>query len=178
MKINVGSKNPVKIEAVKEAFNLFFKDVNVKGFYVTSRVSPQPKNLEEITLGAKNRAINCFNKCDYGVGLEAGIFEMNNSITGYIDVNCCVIYNGKRVVGVGLSPGFEYPFYVINKIFRDGLEVGEIFDELMGDENIKQKQGAVGILSHNKYSRKDFIKAGIIMALFPLLNKKLYGREI
>ena len=177
MKINIGSKNPVKIKAVKEIFEMYFKNLNVKGIEVSSNVSPQPKSLEEITTGARNRAISCFNKCKYSVGLEAGIFKMPNSITGYIDVNCCVIYNGKRVVGLGLSPGFEYPPFVINKIFQSNLEVGEIFDEMTKSKNVKQKQGAVGILSHGKYPRKEFVKASIMMALFPILNKEDYNKK-
>ena len=177
MRVNIGSKNPVKIEAVKEAFSLFFKDVKVDGFNVGSGVEPQPKSLEEITLGAKNRAINCFNGCEYGVGLEAGIFPLNNSLTGYMDVCCCMIYDGTKIVGIGFSPGFEHPQYVTKRILREGLEVGQIFDEMVGEDNVKQKQGAVGILAHDKYSRKDFIKAGIIMALLPILNKELYDRK-
>lgn len=176
MRINVGSKNPVKIEAVREAFSLYFDNVNIKSFSVNSGVSTQPKSFEEIIQGARNRAINCFNNCDYGVGIETGIFSINN-LTRYLDVGCCAIYDGKKVVGIGLSPGFEYPQFIIERIFQEGLEVGQIFDEIFKGKNINQKQGAVGILAHNKYSRKDFIKDGVIMALFPLLNKELYDRE-
>src|SRR3989338_6303639 len=176
MKINVGSKNPVKIEAVREAFNLFsdfFGNVEVEGFEVSSGVDNQPKSLDEIIKGAKNRAVNCFNNCSYGVGLEAGIFPVSNSLTGFMDVCVCVIYDGKKVVCIGSSPGFEYPRIITNRIVQYGKEVGEIFDELVGQKKIKQKQGAVGVLAHNKYTRKDFIREGIIMALFPILNKEL-----
>ncbi len=177
MKINIGSKNPVKIEAVKEAFSLFFDNVNVEGFSVNSGVSPQPKSLNEMLKGAKNRAINCFNNCDYGIGLESGIFPVEGSLTNYLNVCCCAIYDGKEIVGVGLSPGFEYPKFVIKRIFQEELETGKIFDGLLNEENLNQKQGIVGVLAHNKYSRKDFTKAGIIMALYPLLNKELYDGE-
>ena len=177
MKINIGSKNPVKVEAVKEAFNLFFDDVDVEGFSVNSGISPQPKTLNEIIQGAKNRAINCFNNCDYGIGLESGIFPVEGSLTNYLNVCCCAIYNGEKIVGIGFSPGFEYPQFVIKRILQEGSETGQIFDEILNEENLKQKQGIVGVLAHNKYSRKDFTIAGVIMALYPLLNKELYDRK-
>lgn len=176
MKINIGSKNPVKIEAVRDAFSLFFDNINVKSFSVSSGVDSQPKSLEEIIQGARNRAINCFNNCDYAVGIEAGIFPINN-LTKYLDVCCCAIYDGKRIVGLGFGPGFEYPQFIVKRILQEGLEVGQIFDKIFKGKNINRKQGAVGILAHNKYSRKDFIRDGVIMALFPLLNKELYARE-
>jgi len=177
MKINVGSKNPVKIEAVREVFSLFFGNANVEGFSVNSGVSSQPKTLNEIMQGAKNRAINCFNNCKYGLGLESGIFPVEGSLTNYLNICCCAIYNGGKIVGIGTSPGFEYPEFVIKRILQEELETGPIFDELLNEENINQKQGIVGALARNKYSRKDFTKAGVIMALYPLLNKKLYDRK-
>ncbi len=177
MKINIGSKNPVKIEAVREAFSLFFDNVNIEGFSVNSGVSSQPKSSDEIIQGARNRAINCFNNCDYGIGLESGIFPVNGSLTNYFNVCCCAIYSGKKIVGIGFSPGFEYPQFVIKKILQEQLETGKIFDELLNEENLNQKQGIVGVLAHNKYSRKDFTRAGVIMALYPLLNKELYDRK-
>ena len=177
MKIDIGSKNPVKIEAVKEAFSLFFDNVNVEGFSVNSGVSSQPKTLNEVIQGAKNRAINCFNNCDYGIGLESGIFPVEGSLTNYLNVCCCAIYNGKKIVGIGFSPGFEYPQFVIKRILQEESETGQIFDEILNEKNIKQKQGIVGALAHNKYSRKDFTIAGVIMALCPLLNKELYDRK-
>lgn len=177
MKINIGSKNPVKIESVREAFGLFFDNVNVEGFSVNSGVSSQPKTLNEIIQGAKNRAINCFNNCDYGIGLESGIFPVEGSLTNYLNVCCCAIYNGEKIVGIGFSPGFEYPQFVIKRILQEGSETGQIFDEILNEENIKQKQGIVGALAHNKYSRKDFTIAGVIMALYPLLNKELYDKK-
>ena len=42
MKILVGSQNPVKIEATKEAFLKYFEKVEVMGIEVDSKVSSQP----------------------------------------------------------------------------------------------------------------------------------------
>ena len=174
MKINIGSKNPIKIEAAREAFQNYFNDLEIKGIDVDSGVSAQPKTLDEITIGAKNRAINSFHNCKYSVGLEAGIYKVPNTLSGYCDSCCCMIYDGENVIGVGFSPAFEYPKQVIDKIFNEGMEVGEIFDNIIKESNNKQKSGAVGILSKRIFSRKEFIRASVIMALFPLINDELY----
>ncbi len=55
MKILVGSKNPVKLNAVKEAFSLYFENIEIVSISVPSNVSDQPIN-EETYEGAKNRA--------------------------------------------------------------------------------------------------------------------------
>jgi len=47
MKVLVGSKNPVKIEATKEAFKKYFDDIEVD-----SKVSKQPIGIETF-VGAK-----------------------------------------------------------------------------------------------------------------------------
>jgi len=176
MKINVGSKNPVKIEAVKEAFSLYFNDLIVKGFKVDSKVIPQPKKLEEITKGAINRSIGCFNDCNYSVGIESGIFPVNEALTNYMNISCSVIYDGKRIVGIGLSPGFEYPNFVIEEIFGKKREVAKIFDEKFKTLNIGKEGGAISILSNGKYLRKELHRVGTIMALLPIINKELYKK--
>ena len=51
----VGSKNPVKIDAVREAFAFYFDSVILQGISVESYVSDQPIN-EETFIGAENRA--------------------------------------------------------------------------------------------------------------------------
>ena len=41
VKVLVGSRNPVKLEAAKKAFSIFFNEVEVAGIAVDSKVSSQ-----------------------------------------------------------------------------------------------------------------------------------------
>jgi len=43
IKVIVGSKNPVKINSVKEVFSKYFKGLEVEGKEIDSQVSGQPK---------------------------------------------------------------------------------------------------------------------------------------
>ncbi len=69
MIVNVGSKNPVKIGAVKSGLSLFdfFKGAEVRGVEVPvppSRIPEQPIEMGEIYAGALFRARNAFVGCD------------------------------------------------------------------------------------------------------------------
>jgi len=177
MEINVGLINPVKVEAVRRVFNLFFDNVNIKGVKINSEADAQSKNLKEIMNGARDRAINCFHECKCGVGLESGIFPMVGSLSGYLNTSGCAIYDGSEILGVGLSPAFEYPKSIINKILQKKFEVNQIAAEIFACENIGQKQGAIGVLTRNQCPRTNYSKAAVMMALFPILNKKIYNQK-
>ncbi len=93
MTVFVGSDNPVKINAVRQALRVKFPDVKIIGTAVESEVSEQPFTDEETREGAYNRARNVLalghqlielgevetdeNEVILGVGLEGGVFEKN-----------------------------------------------------------------------------------------------------
>ena len=93
-----------------------------------------------------------------------------------MNISCSVIYDGKRIVGIGLSPGFEYPNFVIEEIFGEKREVAKIFDREFNRQNIGKTGGAISILSKGKYFRKELHKSATIMALLPIINKELYKK--
>jgi inosine/xanthosine triphosphatase len=80
MKIAVGSENPTKIEAVKNAFTIVWPEESwdVTGHNVGSDISDQPMSDEESIQGAKNRARKALEltKADFGVGLEGGLQQI------------------------------------------------------------------------------------------------------
>lgn len=176
MIVNVGSQNKAKIRAVKSALSRYFNDLKINGITVDSGVHHQPKTINEIVKGAKNRAVSAFtSKCDLSIGIESGIFEFPESNSGYMDTSCTVIFDGKDVF-VGSSPCFEYPKKVIDKILNENKEVAEIFRELKwGDEDLRSSKGAVGFLTKGIITREKYTEASIIMALVKLLNKELYN---
>ena len=57
MKILIGTKNPGKIQGAKQAFDNYFKDIEVTGIPVSSDVSDEPVDLD-IYNGARNRVNN------------------------------------------------------------------------------------------------------------------------
>ncbi len=176
IKVLVGSKNPVKIEATKEAFSRYFGDVKVVGISVDSKVSKQP--IEEETFqGAKNRALELRAldkkdglKSDFFVGIEGGIGKMFSKWFSFGSM-CVVDKNGR--VGFGTSSHFELPDHIVEELLN-GKELGEISDRLTREKNAKQKGGAIGFLTRGLIDRKNLYLPGLIMALVPFVNEDLY----
>ncbi len=171
MRVVVGSTNPTKVEGVKLAFQTFFKDVEVVAKDVKSGVSSQPINGEVIE-GAINRALNAYGECDFSVGVEAGLFKVDKTITGYMDFQVAVIYDGSKY-SIGFGPGFEFPPFVVERALK-GEEVGKVMSEFTGVKDIGRKIGAIHYLTKGVISRVDLTRIAVTMALIPWLNENLY----
>jgi inosine/xanthosine triphosphatase len=176
IKILVGSKNPVKIEATRDAFSKYFPDVRVDGFDVKSRVSAQPF-AEETFAGAENRALELQTidqeqglGSDFFVGIEGGVTRLYSKSFA-LGVSCVIDLQERSAYGV--SPCFELPESISRQI-DSGKELGQIMEELSGHENIRQKEGAIGFFTHGVMDRKTLYIQSLVVALVPLLNKDLY----
>lgn len=80
---------------------------------------------------------------------------------------------GKR--GYGTTPFFELPLVVSKELLKGkGIELGDVMDNLIGEKNTTQKQGAVGYFTKGVMDRKEYYVAGLTVALIPFLNERLY----
>lgn len=177
MKINIGSKNKAKIEALKEILKEYpdFLAAEVSEKDVNSQVSHQPKSLEEVISGATNRAKNVFKDCDYSFGIESGLMKVKEAKTGYMDLTCCAIFDGTRTY-LGLSSAFEFPPLVVKYIFEKGENASVAFRELgfTKSDYIGKEEGIIGVLTNNRLTRKGLAKESIRAAILQIENKKLY----
>ena len=172
MKVVVGTKNPAKVKGVERAFKKFFEEVEVLAKAVSSGVSQQPFD-DETVVGAINRAKNSYSdEFDFSVGIEAGLFRVKNSLTGFVDFQVACIYNGEKFT-LGFGPGFEYPKRVIDEVLK-GREVGDVMDEISGVKNLGEKMGAIGFLTKKRVERSDLTEIAVTMALIPWINTELY----
>ena len=177
MRINIGSKNQIKVDAVKEVIKDydFLSKAEIFPLEVSSEVYKQPKSLKETIEGAMKRAKNAFKDCDYSFGIESGLMKVPNTKTGYMDVSVCVIYDGKEF-HIGLSSSFEYPTEVTKLVFSEELDIDEAMYKLNLTENkrIGRSEGVIGFLTKGRLTRKDYTKQAIITALIHLENPELY----
>jgi len=179
LKIMVGSKNPVKTESVKIAFEKFFNKCEVIGINVNSGVPDQPIGKDTF-IGAKNRclALADFEKqnnqnADFFVGIEGGIAQIYDIWFSFGSV-CVMDKSGS--VGYGTSPLFQLPDFVIERL-KLGEELGTVIDTLFDETNSKQNLGAVGHLTGGVMNRTELYTSGIITALIPLINKPLFEKS-
>ena len=172
MKILVASKNPVKIEAAREAFSSYFENVVVEGVSVKSGVSDQPFDWDTFK-GAKNRALSLREKtADYYVGMEGGAAKIQGQ---YFTFGVFCIIDKSGFESFGSSPLLPLPKWVFSEL-RSGKELGTVMDEIMGDTNTKQKGGAPAFFTNGVVDRKSFYIQGLQLALSPFLKKDLYEK--
>lgn len=174
--VAVGSENPVKVEAVRAALlRLYPEGAEVRGFAVETGVPEQP--FEEATWeGARTRArkaLAAWPEADFGIGVEAGLFQVP-ATGGLLDVQACVVLDRAGRLTYGQGPGFAYPAAAQDEL-RKGASVGEVLAELSGVPDIGRKMGAVGWLSRGHLTRTALTEPAVLMAFLPRLRPDLYG---
>src|SRR3989338_2456718 len=172
MKISIGSKNPVKIAAVKDGLAETFPGAEFLPIEVNSSVSAQPIGDEETSKGAINRAKEALKAtgADFGVGLEGGVKETEHGMMG--TVWCAIVdKNGKISLGGGLH--YHVPDFAADKI-RKGVELGKAMDELTKRKNTKHQEGAIGIVTKGVIDRKKAYESIVRLAVAKHVSHELY----
>ncbi len=179
MKILVGSKNPVKIASVKEAFANYFDNLEVVGIEVESGIPVQPVN-DETFVGAQNRVMKLKDlndkqnlSSDFFVGIEGGIVKQFDK---WFAFGCMCISDKEGRIGFGTSPHFELPDYVVEKLL-EGTELGDVMDEIQNQQNTKQKHGAIGYFTNGVMNRKELYIEGLKVAIIPFLHKEMFFKS-
>lgn len=201
MLISIGSRSVPKIIAITRAFSYYpelWMDTESSIEYVImpkevrkednigdgnkidnfSNVSQNPLTLKETIEGAKNRAKNAYEytknergNCAFGVGIEAGMFSVEEVETKYMDSSICAIFDGEKYY-VGFSPSFEYPQKVVDRVLL-GEELGIMTDVFGG--TAKGRRGAIGALTKDRVLRDELEEYAVIMALNKITNKEMYN---
>jgi inosine/xanthosine triphosphatase len=167
----ITSLNPAKISAVEQAFSECFPDQAFEflGVKVNSDVPEQPMNDLETRQGACNRIANArreYPDADYYVGLEAGI-------EGKFTYAWMIIENKMKQRGESRSASLILPPTVLAQL-NGNNELGDVMDEVFNTSNIKQKGGAIGLLTQQRLTRGSVYQQALILALIPFLNPELY----
>lgn len=170
----MASKNPVKMDAVKEGLTVFLDEtIEVIGVSVGSGVSDQPMSDLETLQGAESRVKNTqiqFPDYDFYVGIEGGVEE---SVSGLMAFAWIVISNGVTT-GKARTAGFFLPPEVA-RLVHQGMELGDADDVVFRKSNSKQQNGAVGLLTNDVITRKSLYLPAVQMAFIPFLNPELYS---
>ena len=83
--------------------------------------------------------------------------------SGYANVGCCVLYDGRRF-GVGLTPGFELSSGAARAL-RDGATLGDV---------VKGETGAIGHLTDGVLTRESCAAQAVMRACTRLLHPEWY----
>ena len=172
MKVVVASLNPVKVEAVKEAFRVQFPGIETEliPLSVSSGVRDQPMSDDETRRGAVNRVAGAkavHPDADFWVGLEGGLDFFDDRLMAFAWM---VIAASDDRVSETRSVTLPLPPEV-QALVSDGLELGEANDRVFSTLNSKQGGGAFGLLTDGLMTREGIYTQTLILALIPFAHE-------
>ena len=172
--VAVGSRNPVKVAAVRAVLARVAPEADVQGIAVASTVPDQPVGDDETIRGAvaRARAAREATGAELGVGLEGGVVVNANGSMRTCAWAAVVGRDGRE--GVGGSLAMPLPTPVAALIREDGLELGAAMDQLTGAHGTKHGKGAVGILTAGLVDRQQAYEVILAYALAPWLTTQMW----
>lgn len=178
MNILLGSKNPSKIKAVKDAFDtLKISNVNVISVDAKSNVPSKPIGFE-ILRGCENRnkdvkqyATSNSIEYDYICSIEGGFAIDENGLPFVVTYVIIENATGKRSTGKSLGIRLNREMY---RFIRENGSLNSIIGEISQNKNNKQTQGIMGFLTNGLLDRAKVDKDAVISALIPLVFADKY----
>ena len=171
----IGSKNPVKIQAIKNTLTLYFPEhyIIAEGINAPSLVSDQPMTADETREGAVNRVGFCKNnhQADFYAAFEGGVEKTEYGCFTFAYV---VIESNKQSISRSASLPLPYSVY---SALEKGEELGDVMDKMFNEDNVKQKCGAIGLLTQQLASRASSYEQAAIMCMAPLINDNLFKKR-
>ena len=178
LRIAVGSKNPVKLAAVRQAFFRAFPDrpLVCVGHDVPSGVSDQPWGHDETRKGAFGRqsgALRAETGADYAVGIEGGVVDVFDGLRSVAYV--AIRRSRDSWESVEHTASFKLPPRV-ERLLRGQepghgkLELGAACDLVFNETNSKQRGGTVGAVTRGLLDRTAYYEHAIVCALAPFLH--------
>lgn len=169
LRVAVGTQNPVKVQAVRDAISEVWPTADCFGCRVESGVSAQPRSEDEAIKGATNRATASCERfdADLGIGLEG--YTVDTSHGMFLSAWIAIVRQDDLSlpsvpVGLGSSGRLLVPEVLAERI-RNGDELGPLMDQVTSQQHTKQKQGAVGILTNGLIDRQEALRIGVLCAL-------------
>lgn len=196
--VRVGTENPAKLDAVRDALGRFVEDETklvLVSAGVASGVAEQPIGFDEIVRGARNRARAAFGlgDCVLAVGLEDGLVRLTDAPEAgstpagadtFYNVGCAWMTDGSRE-GHGFSSAFAYPPGCLEPAVRDRAPIGALFDEIWrshrtgghgpaNDLASGRQGGNIGLLTQSGLDRSSYGAQAVVCAMIRFLHTDLY----
>jgi non-canonical (house-cleaning) NTP pyrophosphatase len=176
-------------------------DCEVVGIEVPSGVRHTPLSREDLMTGARQRAEALLDVArtenkpwKYFVGLEGGIdIIAGPDVMPSLDVipevdivreagkrwvfleNWAYVTDGTSLGSFGQSGAVLLPDSLAKTVVDDGVELSEAIDAFAGRHNIRDAEGAWGILTHGLITRQEGFRVAVVNAFAPFFNHRVYA---
>ena len=186
--VAVGSVRKPKLGAVSEALDAYKDAFGVRvefeivGVQVPSGVSHTPVSRSETMQGARQRADTLRRIAQerrepwqYFVGLEGGldVLALDGARQVFLQ-NWAYAADGHGRGFWGQSGAIVLPTELAADAVDRGAELSEAIDRFAGGRGIRDAEGAWGILTGGRITRRDAFRIATINAFAPLLNMRAY----
>jgi inosine/xanthosine triphosphatase len=160
------SSNPVKVDAVRAAFETVYgkENCHIEGVEVDSSVSQQPIGDKETRTGARQRVLAARTvrpEADFWVGIEAGIDD--GMTFSWISIETPLQRGEAR------SASLMLPNTIVNEI-NEGKNLAVAMETLTGLADLGRQGGSISYFTDNLLTRGSVYYQAIILALAPLRN--------
>lgn len=199
--IAIGSKRGPKINAVKQALEVFSpsfppgSEFELVGLEVDSGVSHTPSSQDELMRGARQRAETLVQiakknnlQWNFFVGLEGGLDVVHETSSPTpkrrhsdaprharrVFLESWAYVSDGTHGHYGRSGGIELPEPLVREVLENGTELAVAIDGFAGMRGIRDGQGAWGVLSGDLISRQEAFRVAVIAAFAPFYNAKMY----
>lgn len=191
MKIAIGSTREPKVEAVKEAWDVFGskilddpdESVRFLSYDIAKNGPDMPLSIGELMQGAKARAESLTLQlkrekveADFYVGLEGG-FHIVDAVERrrHVFLESWAFVSDGQNGYYGHSGGISVPPRIAEAVVDRGIELGIVTDNLTNETHVPSKQGAWGIFTRDILTRRHSFVIALIAAFAPFYNREAYG---
>lgn len=187
IKIAIGSNRAAKVEAVRAALNRIatidetWRDAEIIARLVETNAPAMPLMRNELMHGARERALAVKNllkkenaKANLYVGMEGGFDTVSIDSEEHTFI-CGWAFATDGVRGnYGSAPAMRVPDVIARRVIENNLELAQVIDEVSGEEDVRSRQGALGVFSLDLITRPMSFELALIAALAPFYNAALY----
>lgn len=181
MKVIVASTNPVKINAVQQAFTAMFPDVivTVEGAKGGTEGLPDQPMGDDQTRDCAYARVTALKQrqpdADMWCGIEGGVAYRANA-NGQKQMECMawIVFEDKDGRASEARTGTFLLPQSVTQLIEQGVELGHANDQVFHMHNSKQGLGMIGTVTDGLIDRTAYYVHAVILALVPFKNAGIY----
>ena len=190
MRVAIGSTRAPKVEAVKEAWEIFSSKIvgatdeaiEFAPFNVPTQTPDMPITVEQLMSGARERAERLMlqlkrekAEADFYVGLEAGFNVVDpRGARRHVFLESWVFVSDGHEGYFGHGGGLPVPRAISSQVLDRGIELGIVIDLFAQQQDVSSQQGAWGVLTRDIFNRQHAFVVALIAAFAPFYNPEAY----
>ena len=111
---------------------------------------------------------------DFFVGLEGGFHSITFDGRRHTFLHGWAYVSDGAHGHFGHAPAVTVPTSIVARVEGRGRELGDVIDEVVGERDVRSRQGAWGVLTRGLLTRAGSFEHALIAAFTPFYNSRVY----